>query len=98
MSGRLLAAARRVVAEGLFGHEVTRGREGPRPAIRARLQLRGEPGTVVVMDLHVEAACLAREGLADPTDFIHDCEGYSDAEIQLVMRDNAMGLLQPAVI
>ena len=38
------------------------------------------------------------EGLAEPTDFIHDCEGYSDAEVQLVMRDNAMGLLQPAVI
>lgn len=38
------------------------------------------------------------EGLAEPTDFIHDCEGYSDAEIQLVMRDNAMGLLRPAVI
>lgn len=38
------------------------------------------------------------EGLAEPTDFIHDCEGYSDAEIQLVMRDNAMGLLQPAAV
>ena len=36
------------------------------------------------------------EGLANPTDFIHDCEGYTDAEIQLVMRDNAMGLLEPA--
>ena len=38
------------------------------------------------------------EGLAEPTDFIHDCEGYSDAEVQLVMRDNAMGLLQPAAV
>ncbi len=38
------------------------------------------------------------EGLAVPTDFIHDCRGYSDAEIELVMRDNAMGLLQPATV
>jgi len=38
------------------------------------------------------------EGLAEPTDFINDCKGYSDAEIKLVMRDNAMGLLQPATI
>jgi predicted TIM-barrel fold metal-dependent hydrolase len=36
------------------------------------------------------------EGLAEPTDFIHDCGGYSEAEVQLVMRDNAKGLLQPA--
>jgi predicted TIM-barrel fold metal-dependent hydrolase len=38
------------------------------------------------------------EGLAVPTDFINDCNGFTDAEIQLVMRDNAMGLLQPATI
>jgi hypothetical protein len=29
---------------------------------------------------------------------VNDCEGFTDAEIQLVMRDNAKGLLQPAVI
>ena len=38
------------------------------------------------------------EGLAEPTDFVNDCAGFSDAEVQLVMRDNAMGLLQPATI
>jgi predicted TIM-barrel fold metal-dependent hydrolase len=35
------------------------------------------------------------EGLAEPTDFIHDLEGYTDAEIELVMRDNGLGLIQP---
>jgi predicted TIM-barrel fold metal-dependent hydrolase len=38
------------------------------------------------------------EGLAEPTDFINDCSSFSDSEIQLVMRENAMGLLQPASI
>ncbi len=35
------------------------------------------------------------EGLAVPTDFAHDLEGYDEDEVRLVMRDNAMGLLRP---
>ena len=35
------------------------------------------------------------EGLAEPTDFVHDLDGYTDAEIKLVMRDNGLGLIQP---
>ena len=35
------------------------------------------------------------EGLAEPTDFIHDLDGYSDSDIKLVMRDNGYGLIQP---
>jgi predicted TIM-barrel fold metal-dependent hydrolase len=34
------------------------------------------------------------EGLAKPTDFIHDLKGYDDAEIRLVMRENALRLIQ----
>ena len=34
------------------------------------------------------------EGLADPTDFVKELDGFSDAEIKLVMRDNALGLSQ----
>ncbi len=34
------------------------------------------------------------EGLAEPTDFIHDLKGYDEDEVRLVMRENAMGLLQ----
>ena len=37
------------------------------------------------------------EGLAVPTDFIHDLKGYDEAEVRLVMRDNALSLLSPAV-
>ncbi len=36
------------------------------------------------------------EGLAVPTDFIHDLKGYDDDEVKLVMRDNALRLLAPA--
>ena len=36
------------------------------------------------------------EGLAVPTDFVHDLKGYDDEEVRLVMRENAMGLLRPA--
>jgi predicted TIM-barrel fold metal-dependent hydrolase len=32
------------------------------------------------------------EGLAVPTDFVHDLEGFSDEEIRLIMRENASGL------
>lgn len=35
------------------------------------------------------------EGLAEPTDFIYDCKGYDEDEIRLVMRENAMGLVEP---
>lgn len=36
------------------------------------------------------------EGLAVPSDFIHDLEGYDPDEVRLVMRDNARALLAPA--
>ena len=36
------------------------------------------------------------EGLAEPTDFIHDLKGYDSDEVRLVMRENAMGLLSEA--
>jgi predicted TIM-barrel fold metal-dependent hydrolase len=36
------------------------------------------------------------EGLAVPTDFVHDLKGYDEDEVRLVMRENAMGLLRPA--
>lgn len=34
------------------------------------------------------------EGLAEPTEFVHDLEGFNADEIRLVMRDNAFGLVQ----
>jgi len=37
------------------------------------------------------------EGLAVPTDFIHDLKGFDADETRLVMRDNAMGLLASEV-
>ncbi len=36
------------------------------------------------------------EGLAVPTDFIHDLKAYDEDEVKRVMRDNALGLLAPA--
>ncbi len=36
------------------------------------------------------------EGLAVPTDFVHDLKGYDGDEVRLVMRENARGLLAPA--
>lgn len=36
------------------------------------------------------------EGLAVPTDFLHDLKGYDADEVKRVMRDNALGLLAPA--
>jgi predicted TIM-barrel fold metal-dependent hydrolase len=33
------------------------------------------------------------EGLARPTDFLYELKGFSDDEVRLVMRENAMGLL-----
>ncbi len=35
------------------------------------------------------------EGLAVPTDFVHDLTGYDAGEVKRVMRDNALGLLAP---
>jgi predicted TIM-barrel fold metal-dependent hydrolase len=35
------------------------------------------------------------EGLAVPTDFIHDLKGYDESEIRLVMRENTRSLVQP---
>jgi predicted TIM-barrel fold metal-dependent hydrolase len=35
------------------------------------------------------------EGLAVPTDFVHDLKGYDEDEVRLVMRENAMTLLRP---
>jgi len=32
------------------------------------------------------------EGLADPTEFARELGGFSDAEVKMVMRDNALGL------
>ena len=34
------------------------------------------------------------EGLAEPTDFVHDLDGFSDDEIRLIMRDNGLALAQ----
>jgi predicted TIM-barrel fold metal-dependent hydrolase len=36
------------------------------------------------------------EGLADPVSFVKDLDGFSDAEIRLVMRENARALSRPA--
>jgi predicted TIM-barrel fold metal-dependent hydrolase len=35
------------------------------------------------------------EGLAAPTDFVHELKGFDEDEVQLVMRENALGLLRP---
>ncbi len=32
------------------------------------------------------------EGLADPLSFVHDLDGFSDADIKLIMRDNGLAL------
>ena len=34
------------------------------------------------------------EGLADPASYVDELEDFSDAEIRLVMRENALGLAQ----
>jgi predicted TIM-barrel fold metal-dependent hydrolase len=34
------------------------------------------------------------EGLAEPTDFVHDLHGFSDDEIRLIMRDNGRALAE----
>jgi predicted TIM-barrel fold metal-dependent hydrolase len=35
------------------------------------------------------------EGLADPKSFVDDLPGFSDADVRLVMRENALALAQP---
>jgi len=35
------------------------------------------------------------EGLADPASFVQDLEGFSEAEIRLIMRENALALSRP---
>ncbi|MEJ7585358.1 MAG: amidohydrolase family protein [Acidimicrobiales bacterium] len=35
------------------------------------------------------------EGLAEPTDFVDDLDGFTDAEVRLIMRDNGLGLSRP---
>ena len=34
------------------------------------------------------------EGLADPTDYVRELDGFSDGEIEQVMRGNALALSQ----
>ena len=38
------------------------------------------------------------EGLADPVSFVHDLEGFSDDEIEQVMRTNGLSLTQRAAV
>lgn len=35
------------------------------------------------------------EGIENPTEMVHELDGFSDDEIRLVMRDNGLGLVQP---
>ena len=35
------------------------------------------------------------EGLAEPTEFVNDLDGYSAAETRMVMRDNGLSLIRP---
>jgi predicted TIM-barrel fold metal-dependent hydrolase len=36
------------------------------------------------------------EGLAEPTDFVYDLKGWSDDDVRLAMRENALALTKPA--
>jgi predicted TIM-barrel fold metal-dependent hydrolase len=38
------------------------------------------------------------EGLANPVDFVHDLDGFTDDEIRLVMRENGLALTRPNVV
>ena len=38
------------------------------------------------------------EGLAEPTDFVDDLDGFSDDEIRAIMRDNALSLTRPPTL
>ena len=35
------------------------------------------------------------EGLADPKTFVDDLPGFSESEVRLIMRENALALAQP---
>ena len=35
------------------------------------------------------------EGLEDPREYIKELEGFSDAEVRMIMRENGLGLVQP---
>ena len=35
------------------------------------------------------------EGLEDPRNYAKELEGFSDAEIRMIMRDNGLALVQP---
>ena len=35
------------------------------------------------------------EGLAEPVEFVNDLDGFTDDEIRLVMRENALALSKP---
>ena len=37
------------------------------------------------------------EGLADPVEFVHDLEGFTDDEIRLIIRENGFALTRPRV-
>ena len=37
------------------------------------------------------------EGLADPLTFLNELEDFNDAEIRLIMRENAVKLVEPSV-
>ena len=54
-----------------------------------RLVVRARQGDVRASGDEVDA-----EGLADPTEFVRDLDGFSDAEIEQVMRGNALALSQ----
>ena len=38
------------------------------------------------------------EGLAEPVSFVHDLDGFSDDEIELVMRANGLSLTQRSTV
>ncbi len=35
------------------------------------------------------------EGLAEPKSFVDDLEGFTDDEVRLIMRENALALTRP---
>jgi len=35
------------------------------------------------------------EGLAEPTDFVHDLAGFAPDEVRVIMRENTLRLVQP---
>ena len=35
------------------------------------------------------------EGLENPSEFVNELDGFSDAEIRMIMRENGLSLVQP---